>query len=416
MTGTDSNTPQSATEYYWSELPKYIAAVDHAIATSQKIAMRPSDSRRQYWASVLFTRLCSAATSVLHLCPGSPVNREGKHWDFSYLAPIIRSVAQTALMLFYLGTEAVGEDESKARLLVMQLRDCMERLLLFQNSGADQKDGFEKQASQLRSELKSNPYFARLPSRIRRSLIRGDRATILTNDQILDRLGVLDPEGRGLFRFCSSHADVSPLSYYRTGDNNRGRGEENEIDVHYTATAVAIAREFVQRSDSDIQILFRDALTVSSLKKPSPARDDRFKSAFNYVKSWQGSHLDEFTKDDDPGTPLLCSDCFHDEGLRLTSAEVGQKDMSGCPNCGSQNSMKLTRKHIAFLAQRFFVRGSIRRPTYGGYPAVQFNTQQPTSIDVAPWLEPDIQLIEKLFKSASFVIVHDFGWLGRWSP
>ena len=69
MTGTDSNTPQSATEYYWSELPKYIAAVDHAIAISHKIAMRPSDSRRQYWASVLFTRLCSAATSVLHLCP-----------------------------------------------------------------------------------------------------------------------------------------------------------------------------------------------------------------------------------------------------------------------------------------------------------------------------------------------------------
>ena len=62
-------------------------------------------------------------------------------------------------MLFYLGTEAVGEDESKARLLVMQLRDCMERLLLFQNGSADRKqiDGFEKQASQLRSELKSNP-------------------------------------------------------------------------------------------------------------------------------------------------------------------------------------------------------------------------------------------------------------------
>jgi hypothetical protein len=162
MTGTDSNTPQSATEHYWSELPKYIAAVDHAIATSHKIAMRPSDSRRQYWASVLFTRLCSAATSVLHLCPGSPVNRDGKHWDFSYLAPIIRSVVQTALMLFYLGTEALGEDESKARLLVMQLRDCMERLLLFQNGGADQKktDGFEKQTRQLRSELKSNPYFA----------------------------------------------------------------------------------------------------------------------------------------------------------------------------------------------------------------------------------------------------------------
>src|SRR5208283_1667632 len=107
MTGTDSNTPQSATEYYWSELPKYIAAVEHAIATSQKIAMRPSDSRRQYWASVLFTRLCSAATSVLHLCPGSPANTTGTYWHFSSLAPLVRSLVQTGLMLFYLGTEDV---------------------------------------------------------------------------------------------------------------------------------------------------------------------------------------------------------------------------------------------------------------------------------------------------------------------
>ena len=57
------------------------------------------------------------------------------------------------------------------------------------------------------------------------------------------------------------------------------------------------------------------------------------------------------------GPHRFAPDCFHDEGLRLTSAEIGQKDMSGCLNCGSQNSMKLTSKHVAFLAQRFFVRG-----------------------------------------------------------
>jgi hypothetical protein len=211
----------------------------------------------------------------------------------------------------------------------------------------------------------------------------------------LDRLGVLDPAGRGLLRFYSSHADVSPFSYYRTGDQNRGRGEENEIDVHYTATAVAIVREFVLRSDSDIQTLFRDALVAGSEETASATADERFQSAFNYVKSWQGSHLDELTKDDDQGSPLLCSDCFHDEGLRLTAAEVGQKDLSGCPNCSSKNGMKLSRRHVAVLAQRFFVRGSIYRPAYGGCPTVQFNTQQPTSIDVAPWLEPDIRLIER---------------------
>src|SRR5260370_31945024 len=133
MPGIDNNHPQSAAEQYWTVLPKYIAAVDHAIPLSHKTAGHPADSPRQYWASVLFTRLCSAATSVLHLCPGSPANTAGTHWDFSSLTPLVRSLVQTGLMLFYLGAEVVGEDESRARVLIMQLRDCTERLHLVQN-------------------------------------------------------------------------------------------------------------------------------------------------------------------------------------------------------------------------------------------------------------------------------------------
>lgn len=131
MTGDDKNHSQSAVEHYWTVLPKYIAAVDHAVTLSHKTAGHPADFPRQYWASVLFTRLCSAATSVLHLCPGSPADSTGTFWDFSSLAPLVRSLVQTALMLFYLGTEVVQEDESRARELIMQLRDCAERLHLF---------------------------------------------------------------------------------------------------------------------------------------------------------------------------------------------------------------------------------------------------------------------------------------------
>ena len=120
-------------------LPKYIAAVEHAIALSQKTAGQTPDSPRQYWALMLFTRLCSAAISVLHICPGSPENTAGTHWDFSSLASLVRSLAQTGLMMFYLGTESVGEDESRARVLVMGLRDCMERLHLSQNFGASKR-------------------------------------------------------------------------------------------------------------------------------------------------------------------------------------------------------------------------------------------------------------------------------------
>lgn len=404
MTGSDNNEPQSAAEHYWIVLPKYIAAVNHAIALSHKIAGYPADSSRKYWASVLFTRLCSAAISILHMCPGSPANTGGTHWDFSSLAPLVRSLVQNGLMLFYLGTEAVGEDESRARVLVMQLRDCKERLHLFQNFGArgEKTRGFEVAADHIRTELSSNSYFSRLPARLRKSLMKGDTASILTEDQILDRLGILDLQGRAFLWFISSHADVSPLAYYRTGDNNRGRGEENDADETYIATAVDLACDFVLRADTDMKALFREVPAASSQEPRNAARDQRFEHALDYVLQGQGGNIQELIVDGDSGAPLLCSNCFRDEGLRLSSAGIGQRDMSKCPNCSSQDGRKLNRQSVAILAQQFFVWGTIRRVTYGASPIVQFNKRRPTSIEVAPWLEPDLLLIGKTLEVGFF--------------
>lgn len=182
------NQPRSATENYWTSLPKYIAAVEHAIITSHKTAGHPSDSARQYWASVLFTRLCSISISILHLSPGSPANRNGRHWDFSSLAPLFRNVVRASLTLFYLGTEVVGDDEATSRVLVIQLWDCTERLRLFQNlrASADEIHSFEREAERLRNNLSSNSYFAGLPAPLRESIEKGEIATILNDDQILD--------------------------------------------------------------------------------------------------------------------------------------------------------------------------------------------------------------------------------------
>jgi hypothetical protein len=165
--------------------------------------------------------------------------------------------------------------------------------------------------------------------------------------------------------FISSNADVSPLAYYRTGENNRGRGEENDHDKHYIATAVDWACDFILRADSDMQALFREALATSPQKAQTPARNERFEHAFEYVLQWQGAIVDEFANGDGPEGPLLCSDCFNDEGMRLSATAIGQRDMSKCPDCGSQVGMKLSRTSIATLAQKFFVSGTIARERYG---------------------------------------------------
>jgi hypothetical protein len=321
-------------------------------------------------------------------------------------------------MLFYLGTESVGKDESRARVLVMQLRDCKERMHLFQNLDAsgEKTRGFEPAANRIRTELRANPYFARLQTPLRKGLLKGDTATILTEDQILDRLGILDQKGRGFLWFISSHADVSPLAYYRTGDNNRGRGEENDADVHYIATALDLACDFILRANSDMRGQIPEASATSSQKPQTAARDARFQHALNYVLEGQGTNIQNLIPPDDSGAPLLCSNCFNDEGLHLSSAAIGQRDMSKCPNCGSQDGKKLNRKSVASLAQQFFVWGTIKRAKYGAAPVVQFNERRSTSIEVAPWLEPDLRLIEKTLQVGFFRYGPRFWMIGEVEP
>jgi hypothetical protein len=404
MNDSQVDSSQSVVEHYWTVLPKYNAALQSAVALSHRIGGRPVNSHREYWASTLLVRLCSVATSILHLCPGSPANTAGEHWDFSSLAPLVRSLIQTALTLFNLGTETVDDGESRARVLTMQLRGCAERQNLFQSFGATAEKilEFQAQADYLRAELSSNPYFSSLPAHLQEAVMNGERASILTEDQILGRMGVLDQNDRAFLGFISSHADVSPLAYDRTGESNRGRGEENDTDKHYIATAIGLACDFVARSDADVRALFREVLSAKPQKPATDVGDERFRHALNYVLQWQGAHVEEFAVGDGPEGPLLCSDCFHDEGMRLSAMAIGQRDMSKCPNCGSQFGMKLSGRSIAVLTQQFFVSGTIHRGKYGATPVVQFNKHQSTSIDMPPWLEADVRLIERTIQVGFF--------------
>lgn len=91
----------------------------------------------------------------------------------------------------------------------------------------------------------------------------------------------------------------------------------------------------------------------------------------------------------------LCSECFNDQGLRLDAAQIGIKDSSCCPNCGSTTGRKLNVDLIAALTHRFFVWGTLHRCEYGAAPVVQFNQHHSTSIRTSSWFDKDLRLIER---------------------
>lgn len=100
--------------------------------------------------------------------------------------------------------------------------------------------------------------------------------------------------------------------------------------------------------------------------------------------------------------PILCSECFRDQGLRFDSSKIGIEQNGRCPNCKNENGEKLNKKLVALLAHRFFVRGTVHKCDYGAAPIVQFNEHQATSINAPEWLKDDIKLIEEAIKVGFF--------------
>ncbi len=115
---------------------------------------------------------------------------------------------------------------------------------------------------------------------------------------------------------------------------------------------------------------------------------------------------------------LLCSDCFHDEGLRIDAFKIGIDNNDACPKCKSTSGHKLTKGLVQDLCYRFFVRGTILKLDYGGAPLIQFNQQHfnKTDIDISPWLVDDVKLIEQAGEIGMFYYGPRFWMLGEVEP
>ncbi len=113
---------------------------------------------------------------------------------------------------------------------------------------------------------------------------------------------------------------------------------------------------------------------------------------------------------------IVCSSCFTDTGLRIDAERIGIDVPGTCPNCGAEGFKKLPLAGLGTLAHRYFVWGSMWRARYGAAPLVQFNEHQKTSIELQPWLEQDVRLIERLLKVGFFHYGPRLWMLGEIEP
>src|SRR5690349_15038040 len=81
-------------------------------------------------------------------------------------------------------------------------------------------------SDQLPNLLLGRKHFVSLPEKQRKKYLSGDHAWLLTQDEILARMG----EGentrnfRGMWRYLSTHTHTYPVAFYRMAEQGSGRG------------------------------------------------------------------------------------------------------------------------------------------------------------------------------------------------
>ena len=124
----------------------------------------------------------------------------------------------------------------------------------------------------------------------------------------------------------------------------------------------------------------------------------------------------EQTAKGEPFTPLLCSNCFDVEGLRLGATLIGLNNEDACPNCGALRGAKLDALRLEHLVKTYFTEGTLQKPDYGGYPALVSNKHQKTSVKLAGWAGRDIELISEKSGIGIFFYGPRFWMFGEVEP
>ncbi len=233
--------------------------IRQCIAVSQRCAGIQSATGAHYYASVLFTSLCTRGVSLAILAPHSPWSKKAiENWDFSSIAGLVRSILEVRLAFFYLCAENCQREEWECRWNLFNLHDCISRLCLFEDMPDAGEDlaGFHNQANELRARLTANSFFMGLPLKQRKRLLSGRHAYISSLEEIAIRAGVELDTFRLLYRLLSSHVHGLPMSFYRMGEEERGRGVISEVEEGYTSLCLSFAGRLLVAASDEMKTLF----------------------------------------------------------------------------------------------------------------------------------------------------------------
>jgi hypothetical protein len=240
--------------------------IRECISVSQRCAGIPSETGAHFYASVLFTLLCTKSVSLGILVPNSSwAKKKKEHWDFSSIAGLVRSILETRLAFFYLGYEKCSIEEWECRWNLLNLHDSVSRIRFFENIPSElhdqvnfvaNTDGFHGQVTELHEKLNTNPFFMSFSLKQRNILLKGAHAYLSSLEDIAVRSGVDIHSFRWLYQILSAQIHTLPLAFNRMKDQNRGRGIHSEVEEKYITLVVTFSAGLLLAAKDEMKQLF----------------------------------------------------------------------------------------------------------------------------------------------------------------
>ncbi|WDO02899.1 DUF5677 domain-containing protein [Aeromonas allosaccharophila] len=228
---------------YKDMFDKFSTSLNMAIVLSVKYSRIPAPEGKHWYASALFTKLCVTGKSIQKLLPNSNRKLEIQHWDFTSVASMSRVFIENYLMYFYLCADDVSKDEWDFRWRLLNLHDHVSRIKFT----CDLEGNEEKKEDMLKSneillickdELNANAIFAALPEKKKNHFLRGVEAFNISQDELVEKIGISIPTFRAVYRFLSSQVHTFPMSFYRKDEHERGRGVYCKQEMYYHIMAL----------------------------------------------------------------------------------------------------------------------------------------------------------------------------------
>lgn len=209
-----------------------------------------SPTSSHYYASLIFTKLCTSGISVLSICPSPQSIGKKAHWDCACVATLTRCIIETYLVLHYLCIENCDSKEWEARWRLMNLHDHISRLKMFMviEGSENQVAKFEAYTDEVKSDLSKTEYFQSLSEKQQKHYLKGNHAFFKSQDELIESAGGDVNEFRFRYRFLSNHTHSYPMGFYRMAKSGRGTGVESEIEIGYTGMCLTWAGECLEKA------------------------------------------------------------------------------------------------------------------------------------------------------------------------